>query len=172
MNNPEIELEQELLDIDSNVGSKVNIPFSKDSVVVGWIKPYTSEKFTKLLVKSDIEVKKTSEKENLDLMSSKSKLLAQVASYIILNNFFKINLFHFIYWRYLYYWKEYTYAQLLPIIVEGKKKIQVVEYGLGIGLAGMMKESVMTRTMKEVESYHQELLLAQDQLSEKNIQKQ
>lgn len=64
-------------------------------------------------------------------MSKRSKVLHKVAAYIILNNWYKIVLFHPIVWRWMYYVNEYTSDQLLPIIIEGKK-IQVQAFSLGI----------------------------------------
>ena len=98
--------------------------------------------------------------------------MSKICACIILNDFFKINFFSGIYWRYLYYWKQYSYDQLLMIVLEGKKKIPASEFALAIGVAAMMKDTILTMTTKEANSYLQELILAQEAHSNKNSLKQ
>ena len=160
--------EQELLDINSCSKSVVRIPNTKSFYKIGWLKPYTSERFTEVIVRSETEVP-ISDIEALNQMSIKSKVPSKAASIIILNGYFKIRLLYPILWRYLYFVKEYTYEQLFPIILEGKKKIPLEGYSLDMALLGMMKETKMTMTRKEAKQYQAELLSAQEAPLEKNI---
>ena len=66
----------------------------------------------------------------------------------------------------MYYVNEYTSDQLLPIIIEGKKKIQVQAFSLGMAFSGMIMETTKTMTTKEAKAYQAELLSALGQNSE------
>ena len=167
MKQPDNEQEKALLDINSETKSLVHIPYTNKSYRVGYMKPYCSEKITKLIVESEASVPK-SEVDSMKLMSERSKLLSKASAYIILNNFFKINLFYPFLWRYFYFIKEYTYDQLFFILVEAKKKIQLEGFSLSMAFLHLMKETKMTMTTKEAKAYHQELLSAQEQASAKN----
>lgn len=163
------EVQKELLDIDHDGKSSVHIPFAHKVIKMGYIRPYTAERITKVLLEEDgIIQDDATEEEVLKSISGKSKILAKISSIAILNGFFMINLFHWAYWRWLYYVKEYTYAQLFPIILEAKKKIPVAEYALSMGLAATMMETTKIMTRKEAKQYQQELMRAQEVLSEKN----
>lgn len=171
MKQPTIEEQKELLDIEEDRKSAVEIPGRK-SVKIGYIKPYANTKITRLMFRYGKEAKGLENDLNaLRQMSENSATLHKIASYAMLNNFFKINLFHWIKWRWMYYVEEWTFDQLLPIIIESKKKVPAGEYVWGITLAVTMMETTMEMTSKEVEQFRQELLLAQEQLSAKNSQK-
>lgn len=159
--------ERELMDLNDDSVTVVPIAHTNTKVKIGWIKPYATEQLTKKMIESDL-LTSTHENDVVKLLGKKSKITAQALSYLILNNFFKIKLFHWIHWRWLYYVKEFTYEQMLPIIIEAKKKIAVEEYALLMGVLGMMMESQKTLTKTEARQFHQELLLEQERHSEKN----
>lgn len=146
MNYPTTQDEKELLSVDNNALSEVHIPGSKDTVKIGWIKPYTLERASKIILRK---------KENLDRYDP--KLLVKLASLYILNGP-KIILFHPIYWRYLYYIKGYRYDQLMPIIEEAKKKVPVEAYIKATILALGMAITPMNLTKEEAESIRAGLL--------------
>lgn len=166
---PSKEIQQELLDIDHDGKTKVFIPFAKKAYNIGYLKPYTTERVTSVMLKDDAGLPEdASEEDFMNLMSKKSKILTKIASLIILNNFFKIKLFFSLHWRWLYYMKQYDYGQLMPIIMEGKKKIPVIPYAMGMGLSVTMMETMKNLTKKEAKQFHRELIQAQEALSEKN----
>lgn len=167
MEQPTKEQQKELLDINDDRVSKVKVDGRKKSAKVGYIKPFCQEQLTRLMVEEDITEAGT-EVEALRLLSKKSPILHKFAAYAILNNFYKIKLFYWIKWRWMYYIEEWTYDQLLPIILEAKKKIQAGEFATGIVLAGQVKETRMMMTKQEAEQYQAELLSALGQHSERN----
>lgn len=171
MKQPTLEEQKELLDIEEDRKSLVDIPGRKP-VKIGYLKPGTNVRITRLMFRYGKEANGIEgDLAALRQMSENSATLHKIASYALLNNFFKIKLFHWIKWRWLYYVQEWTFDQLLPIIIESKKKVPAGEYIWGITLAATMMETTMTMTGKEAEQYRQELLLAQEQLSEKKPQK-
>lgn len=97
----------------------VYIPDSKDTWVIGNQRGYTLEQLSMLQL---------SEQESLeDATKFHSQVLAKAASYCILNGL-KAVFFHWIFWRYLYYWKGYTNEQFEAIIKTAKKKVQAKSY--------------------------------------------
>ena len=168
---PEMEVQEELMNINDNISSVVDIP-NRKSVKIKYVQPYTNEKITRLMFKYSKEAKGLEDNiEALKQMSEKSSTLHKLAALAMLNNFFKINLFYGIKWRWMYYVQGWTFDQLLPIVVEAKKKVPVGEYIWAITLGVTMMETTMQMTSKEAEEYRQELLSAQEQLSAKNTPK-
>lgn len=146
MEQPNIKDQQELISIDNNEVTEVLIPGTKDKVKVGWMKPYTLERSSKLILKKEQELEKY-----------EPKLLSKLASLYILNGV-KIFFLHPLYWRYLYYIKGYRYDQLIPIIETAKKKVPVEAYIKAIILASGMKTTLMGMTQEEAESIQAGLL--------------
>ncbi len=96
------------------------------------------------------------------------EVTAKCASLIILNGWWKIKLFHWIYWRML--WKKYTDSELIDIIAVGKKKVesQKLEYLSATMFLTGMKDTMMTMTRKEAEHILQGLRQEQDSQTERN----
>lgn len=145
MNQPTIENQQELLSINENGKTEVVIPGTPDRVKIGWMKPYTLEQVSRLILKKEGRID-----------DYNPRLLSQLASLYILNGI-KIIFFHRIYWRYLYYVKGYRYDQLLPIIETAKKKVPAEAYIKATILASGMKITPMSLTKEEAESIQAEL---------------
>ena len=101
MNKPTIEDQKELLSINTDGKEVVEIPYSKRKVKIGWMKEITKEKLSLLELNSGIEATQEDTPKSVKL---KSKYLAKASSLILLNGWMII-LFHWIYWRYLYYFK-------------------------------------------------------------------
>ena len=79
------------------------------------------------------------------------------AAAFVLNNFWSILLFHWIYWRYMFYIKEYTFDELTPIIEISKKKIQLKESLRNMAsLIGVM-DTLSNQTITSVRSFLQGL---------------
>jgi len=155
---PTIEEQKELMDVATDAAAEIFLPNRKRPYKILYLKPYTTEKVTRFYVTAETLAKETStEFETLEKMSVKSTEPHQAAAYIILNNFFKIKLFHWILWRYLYYIKEYNYGDLFLLLLEGKKKIQSVEYSMGMACVSQLTETKMGMTTKEAKAYQTEL---------------
>lgn len=161
---PTTEDQLELLSIDVDLEDKIAIPRTKDIFNIKWIKPYTQERLSFLELNDGLEVASDNTPTNI---RKRAKFLSKAASYVILNGV-KIALFHWIYWRYLYYIKGYSADQLLPIIELGKKKVPQLESYLGSVLVSQMKNTNPALTQEEAEYIRSELILATSQPSEKN----
>ena len=101
---------------------------------------------------------------------NEDELSAKCASLVLLNGYWKIKLFHWIYWRYL--WRKYSDEELLEIFMIAKKKVdsQTQAYFTNtIYLIGM-KDTIMTMTRKEAEHTLQELRQVHPSPTEKNTQ--
>ncbi|MEG1684580.1 MAG: hypothetical protein RR319_01345 [Bacteroides sp.] len=163
MEKPELKDEERLISIDKNKATKVNIPRSKDTFNVRWIKPYASERITKLAIeheKNKAVMKKIdnygdgtySAKDVHKLATFSSKL----ASLCLLNGS-KIFFIHWIYWRWLYYVKGYDYKQLEAIINTAKKKTGQGALFLNTISGVQMKITGMTMTKEEASLFRAEL---------------
>jgi hypothetical protein len=99
---------------------------------------------------------------------AEDEVTARCASLIVLNGWWKIKLFHWIYWRML--WKKYTDDELYGILLIGKKKVesQRLEYWSAFTLLTDMKDTIMTMTRKEAERILQGLRQEQGSQTERN----
>ena len=112
---------------------------------IGWIKKGIIRKLTHVIMTC----------KNEDELSDKC------ASLVLLNNYWTVFFFHWIYWRYL--WRKYTDEELLEIFMVAKKKVDLqtqAYFTNTIYLIGM-KDTIMTMTKKEAERALQELKQAQ-----------
>lgn len=121
---------------------------------VGWLKKGVIRKLTDTIINCKKE----------------DELSARCASLVLLNGYWKIKLFHWVYWRYL--WHKYSDEELFEVMILAKKKVdsQTQAYLTNtIYLIGM-KDTMMTMTRKEAERTLQELRRAQPSPTEKSTQ--
>ena len=166
--NAETTVDQDLNSIDTNGKTTILIPDTTDKYKIGWMKPYTTHSIAKIRVASEPPEDAT----GMELMNHSAKywkMQYKVASYIILNNIWKIKFFHFIYWRWLAMVKQYTHAQLQWIIILGKKKMDVQSTLLNVLLMDMIVETTMMTTKLKVGQSLQKHLSAPDLPLEKSI---
>ena len=121
---------------------------------IGWIKKGVIRKITSTIL----------------TCKNEDELTSRCASLIILNSYWKIKLFHWIYWRYL--WRNYSDEELFPITEIAKKKVdlQTQAYLTNTIYLRGMKDTIMTMTRKEAERTLQELLQARPSRTGKNTQ--
>lgn len=98
------------------------------------------------------------------------KVNAKCAAAFLLNGYWSIKFFYWIVWRWMYYVKQYTNAELLPYILECKKKMGVEEYFLATISLTEMTDTWKQMTRKEVQAIQVELASAQLGLSQKSTQ--
>lgn len=137
---PDITAQRMLDEIMDDTPSLISIPNTKKKYKIRWMKNGAKRKFTSIM----------SQEKDSSKMSSKS------AAVIILNDYWKIKLLYPILWRWFYYFKQYTDAQLMPIISEGKKKVPVEAFLTNITLLTGMRDTIMTMTRDEVEHIQRE----------------
>jgi hypothetical protein len=148
--------------------SIVEIPGTKKKVKLRGVKPYTLERITRLWLKRDSMAIPEDSASTLRSMCSEPYFAVKEALYFVLNSWWKINLFH----RFLTFWwgkvKGYTEDQMLPIILEGKKKLPLTAHWMIMAYSADMRTDVVKMTKKEAEQFRAELLSAAKQLSSKN----
>lgn len=134
--------ERELNSLIKNKPTVVHIPGTRRKYKIKWIKHETERKITDILVET---------KEGDD-----NKISCKVAAAIVQNDFWKIRFFHWILWRWFYYVRQYGDAQLLPLIREGKKKVQQEEFYEFTMSAIGMRDTIMTMKKEEIERFLRE----------------
>lgn len=157
----EKEAQIELDNIDKNIKTDVKIPRSKLSYKIGYLKPDTSNRISRAVLINEAPSDLFNDDENsnpnprrvVGFMASKTKITAKMAAYIILNDFWKNSLFHFIYWRWLYYFRQLDFGQLAPVVIEGKKKMGAEGYYLIMASSVMMMDTMRTMTKAEAKEY-------------------
>lgn len=137
---PDKNAEGMLNSIMDNLPDVVKIPRTRKSYKVKWLKGITNRKITRVLRE----------------YGNDDKISAKVAAAIVLNDYWKLLFFWWLTWRWFYYVKQYDESQLMPLIVEGKKKVQQEQFYGNIMLAIGMRDTIMAMKKEEVERFLRE----------------
>lgn len=131
----QVNREDELLLKDVMTDSKTSVKWGKWSFSIGWLRNITIEKITEVSLKCE---------ETLQVP-------AKTAALIWLNGFFKIKLFYWIVWRFMY--NYVPHEVLLEIVQTGKKKqeSQAQDYWTAIILVTVMRDTKMNMTREEAD---------------------
>lgn len=112
---------------------------------IGWLKKGAMRKFSHICTKE----------------KNDSKRNAKICVVVLLNNFWKIKLFYWIWWRWLYYVCDLDDVEVLRVVDVAKKKIPSTASSLLTILATGMTDLMMTMTKKEVSAIQAEQAGAQ-----------
>ena len=168
MKQADISARQGLNEVTENAPTIVHIPDTKKKVCLRGVKPYTLEKITKLWLERDSMAVPDDSASTLKSMCSEPYFAVKEALYFVLNSWWKINLFH----KFLTFWwgkvKGYTDEQMLPIILEGKKKLPLTAHWTIMAYSSDMRMDAVKMTKTEAEQFRVELLSAAKQLLSKN----
>lgn len=168
MKQADINARQGLNEVVDDAPSIVEIPGTKKKVSLRGVKPYTLEKITKLWLERDSMAIPEDSASTLKSMCSEPYFAVREALYFVLNDYWKIRLFH----RIKSWWwgkiKGYTDEQMLPIILEGKKKLPLTAHWMIMAYSADMRTDMVKMTKTEAEQYRAELLSVAKQLSSKS----
>ena len=168
MKQADINARQGLDEVANDSPTQVQIPGTKKKVVLRGVHPYTLERITKLWLERDSMAALTDSASTLKSMCSEPYFAIKEALYFVLNGWFKINLFH----RFMTFWwgkvKGYTDEQMLPIIMEGKKKLPLTAHWMIMAYSADMRTDMVKMTKKEAEEFRAELLSVAKQLSSRS----
>jgi hypothetical protein len=159
---------KELNEIAFDVPTVVPIPGTKKSVSLRGVKPYTIERLTRIWMERELADIPTDSASTLESMSKEPYFAVKEALLFVLNDYWKIRLF----FPFLSWWwgkvKGYTEEQMLPIIMEGKKKVQLTAHWTNMAYSVDMRNDWIKMTKEEAEQYRAELLLVAKQHSSKS----
>lgn len=168
MKQADINARQGLNEIADDVATEVQIPGTKKIVSLRGVKPYTLERITQLWIERDSMAIPEDSASTLKSLCAEPYFAVKEALYFVLNGYWKIRLFH----RIMSWWwgkiKGYTDEQMLPIILEGKKKLPLTAHWMIMAYSADMRTDMMKMTKKEAEQYRAELLSVAKQLSSRN----
>ena len=146
----------------------VPIPGTKKSVKLRGVKPYTLERITRLWLERDATAIPDDTASTLQSMCAEPYFAIKEALYFVLNSWWKIKLFHGIM---TFWWgkvKGYTEDQMLPIIMEGKKKLPLSAHWMIMTYSSDMRTDMVKMTKKEAEQFRAELHSVASRLSSKS----
>ena len=151
MEKPTLEDKKQILNLSKK--EKIQIPGTNKYLKIGYIKGYTQEKLSALTISFRENIKT----DDVKSMKIKNRTIAKSVSYAVLNGM-KIFFFHWIYWRWLYYVKGYTFSQLEPITALIKKKIRQKDYSKSIMRLLTIDVTTMSMTEEEIKAIQQEVI--------------
>lgn len=168
MKQADIRSRLELDNIVEDVPTIVAIPGTDKTVSLRGVKPYTLERVTRLWIERDSMAIPEDTASTLKSMCSEPYFAVKEALYFVLNSWWKIKLFHGIM---TFWWgkvKGYTEEQMLPIIIEGKKKLPLTAHWMIMAYSADMRTDMVKMTKTEAEQFRAELLSAAKRLSSKS----
>ena len=148
--------------------TRVHIPGTRKYVTLRGIKPYTLERLTRLWIERDVESIPEDSASTLKSMCTEPYFAVKEAVILSLNNFWALRLIYPFKWRIWAYFRGYTESQMMPIIVEGKKKLPLTAHWTNMVYSSDMRTDWMRMTKAEAEQFRAELLLASNQPSSKS----
>ena len=167
MKQPDKIARREYAEIVSNLPAKVAIPGTKKVVTIKGVHPYTLERLTQLWVEREMNLPESSS-DTLKDACIDPYFAVREALLFVLNDYWKIKFFY----KPLCWWwgkvKGYTDEQMLPIILEGKKKLPLTAHWTVMAYSTDMRTDWMKMTKAEAEQYRAELLSVAKQLSLKS----
>lgn len=137
MANEAFDLMRELNALAQAEAEVVEIPGTKKSVKVGYLKRCVIRRVSDVFLD-----KRTGAKQE-------ERVLCKAAALIALNDEWKIRLFYWIKWRwyhYVYQWQDY---QCLPVLVAAKKKVQPSVYYVAMALLSGLNDCQKAMTREE-----------------------
>ena len=163
---PTEEQQREYISARDDDATVVGIAGTNKKYKIHWLRNGQMVKLSRLLLhKADTDDKDPKDGDGNDILKevlSDSKLACKAAAIFILNSWVKLKLCYWLLWRWFYYVKEYSDAQLYELLNEGKKKVPWVQF-LGTTMClTEAKGTLMNMTMREAEHTLQELRSAQD----------
>lgn len=167
MKQPDKIARREYAEIVSNLPAQVTIPGTKKVVTLTGTHPYTLERLTQLWVEREMNLPESSS-DTLKDACIDPYFAVREALLFVLNDYWKIKFFY----KPLCWWwgkvKGYTDEQMLPIILEGKKKLPLTAHWTVMAYSTDMRTDWMKMTKAEAEQYRAELLSVAKQLSSKS----
>lgn len=161
---PTLEMQREYKSLTDNIPTEVAILGTNKKYLIRWLKYGQLSKLSKLLIrKHDVDNKDVGESalSKVDMIIGDSKLACKASAIYVLNGFWTLHLKYWFLWRWFYYVRQYDYAQLTPILTEGKKKVPLMPFlGTTTLLIGA-KDSLLQMTTMEAEHILQGLNSAQ-----------
>ena len=148
--------------------TRVHIPGTRRYVALKGIKPYTLERLTRLWIERDVESIPDDAASTLKSMCREPYFAVKEAVILSLNSFWGLRLIYPFKWRIWAFLRGYTEGQMMPIIMEGKKKLPLTAHWTNMVYSSDMRTDWMRMTKVEAEQYRAELLLAQSQPSSKS----
>lgn len=163
---PTEEQQREYISARDNDATVVRIEGTNKKYKIRWLRNGQMVKLSRLLLhKADTDDQDPKDGDKSDILRevlSDNKLACKAAAIFILNSWVKLKLCYWFLWRWFYYVKEYSDAQLHELLNEGKKKVPWVQF-LGTTMClTEAKGTLMNMTMREAEHTLQELRSAQD----------
>ena len=113
-----------------------DVEFRGKRHTVGWLKKGAMRKFSHIMMKEKNE----------------SKRNVKICVVLLLNNYWKIKLLYWAWWRWLYYMCDLDDVEVLRVCDVAKKKIPSLASSLLTILATGMMDVMMTITKKEAEA--------------------
>ena len=169
MKQPDLKARRDYGEIAFDIPTVVPIPGTSKKVTLTGMHPYTIERLTQLWLERDLQTALSDSSDTLKSMCTDPYFAVKEALLFVLNGYWKIKLF----FPFLSWWwgkvKGYTEEQMLPIILEGKKKVPLTAHWSNMAYSVDMRSDWMKMTKAEAEQYRAELLLVAKQLSSKSF---
>lgn len=161
INQPTDEQQLEYSSLVDDTPTVVTILNTKKKYKIRWLRNGQLHKLGQLLIHKQQTDEKDENRTVWDEFVDDNKLACKAAAIYILDGYWKMKFRYWYLWRYFYYIKQYTNAQLQPILDEGKKKVPLTQFYVTTMSLTEARDTLMNMRTKEAEHTLRELSLEQ-----------
>lgn len=150
---PSMAAQQNYASIIADTPTEVSIPRTKKKYKVFWLCNGQLEKLSFLLVrKKSVDNEDNPEPDPFSALADDLKIGCKAAAIYVLHGYWKLKLNYWWLWRWFYYVRQYDNIQLMPLLIEGKKKVPLEQYFWNITFLTGARGTLMQMRMEEAEA--------------------
>lgn len=156
------EMQQKQFEIDSDIPFKVQL--GKKTYKVTYLKEWVGRRFSYEIAQKNSMLKSESENyDQLKALNEVGSLPSKCLSIAILNNWIRIKLFHWIFWRYISI--KYTQSEINKALNDISGALELDVFFYNIASLENLNQLRIKMTQVEALQYRQEQVLVQKQTS-------
>ena len=152
---PSFAAQQNYASIIADTPTEVSIPRTKKKYKIFWLCNGQLEKLSMILIrkkKVDNDDISDPDSDPFSAITDDLKTSCKTAATYILHGYWTLKLKYWFLWRWFYYVRQYDNIQLMPLLLEGKKKVPLEQYLLTITLLTGARGTLMQMRMEEAEA--------------------
>ncbi len=152
---PDLAAQQNYASIIADTPTEVAIPRTKKKYKIFWLTNGQLEKLAMLLVrkkKVDNNDNPDPESDPFSAVADDLKLSSKAAAIYTLHGYWNLKLNFWWKWRWFYYVRQYDNIQLMPLLIEGKKKVPLEQYLWTITFLTGARGTLLQMRMEEAEA--------------------
>lgn len=152
---PSLAAQQNYASIIADTPTVVSVPRTKKKYKIFWLCNGQLEKLAMILVrkkKVDNDDVSDPDSDPFSVITDDLKTSCKAAAIYVLHGYWTLKFKYWFLWRWFYYVRQYDNIQLMPLLMEGKKKVPLEQYLWTITFLTGARGTLMQMRMEEAEA--------------------